>query len=141
MEDRGETFKRYQESVGRNCNLLVGMAIDSRGLCPQADAAALRGLGDLVSKAFGTPLAEYEGDLHLNRYSLSVPSGKSARYLVVMEDISQGERVLSFSLDCGISGHCIGHKRIIELPEGTTEVTFTIEESKDCPSLRGLWLY
>ena len=136
-----ELFEMYLNSVGRNCNLLIGMVIDKHGLCPLPDAEALQGLGKRISDAFGTPLAQYDGDIHATEYKLSAPDGKTARYLVVMEDISYGERILSFSLDCGIRGCCIGHKRIITLPEGTKEVTFTVEDSKDTVHLRGMWLY
>ena len=73
--------------------------------------------------------------------TLTVTGEKDAKYLVVMEDITQGERILQFSLGCGIKGHCVGHKRIIELPKGTREVSFTIEESKDTPALRSICLY
>lgn len=136
-----ELFEKYLHSVGRNCNLLIGMVIDRHGLCPQADAEALRGLGERVLEAFGTPLAQYEGDLNETEYHLSVPKGKEARYLVVMEDISQGERILRFRLDCDIMGHSVGHKRIIPLPKGLSEVTFTVEECKATPALRSLMLY
>ncbi|MBE6668183.1 MAG: hypothetical protein E7607_07745 [Ruminococcaceae bacterium] len=136
-----ELFDKYLNSVGRNCNLLIGMVIDRHGLCPTADADALRGLGRLVSEHFGSPVATYEGDMTKTEYHLKVSDGRSARYLVVMEDIAKGERILDFSLDCGISGHCIGHKRIIRLPEGTSEVRFKINDAKDTPILRGIWLF
>ena len=136
-----ELFDMYLNSVGRNCNLLVGMGIDRHGLCPTPDAEALRGRGRLVIEHLGTPIASYEGKMSETEYRLSVSDGRKARYLVVMEDISKGERILDFSLDCGISGHCIGHKRIIPLPDGITEVTFKINKAKSTPMLRGLWLY
>jgi alpha-L-fucosidase len=134
-------FEMYLNSVGRNCNFLLGMVIDNHGLFPKADADAMLRFGEMVSEAFGTPLSQYTGDMHQTEYKLSVTGEKDAKYLVVMEDITQGERVLKFRLDCGIEGHCVGHKRIVELPEGTREVTFTIEESKDTPALRSICLY
>lgn len=136
-----ELFAMYLESVGRNCNLLIGMGIDRHGLLPEADAKALARLGELVTDAFGTPLANYEGSMNETVYHLQSPDGKFARYLVVMEDITYGERVLRFHLDNGIEGCSIGHKRIIPLPEGTKSVTFTVDESKDTPMMRSVCLY
>jgi len=135
-----DLFDTYLLSVGRNCNLLIGMVIDEHGLCPQADVDAFTGFGKLVKERLGTPLAEYKGDLHAMEYHLSAPEGKEAKYVVVMEDISQGERVLEYNI-AGHKRQSIGHKRIEPIPDGFKEVTITIQKCKDTPALKGIWLY
>lgn len=136
-----ELFEKYISSVGRNTNLLIGVVIDNRGLVPDADKKELEELGNLIKEQFGTPVATYSKNLSELKYTLKTKDGIFAKYLVVMEDISEGERVTKFHLDCGIEGKCIGHKRIIPLPESTSEVTLYIDEFKDTPKLRKIELY
>ena len=142
----GNLFGIYLQSVGRNSNMLIGMVIDDRGLFPEADAAVFAQFGELVQQAFGTPIAALEQDdlsalPDKYHYRLPLPEGSEANYLVLMEDISQGERVLGFTVNGSIAGKCIGHKRIIALPQGTKEITLEITQAKAEPLLRSIAVY
>lgn len=134
-------FERYLKSAGRNSNLLIGMNIDNTGRLPETDAAQLSRFGGMVKSAFGTPIACGKVENSRYEYRLDAPANREAKYLVVQEDITFGERILGYKLDCGISGHAIGHKRIFELPQGTRSVTFEITEAKAEPRLRSIELY
>lgn len=136
-----ELFQRYLKSVGRNTNLLLGMNIDCHGRFPEADAREFSRFGQMVTEHFGTPKEVYSGDHSAWEYTLETQDGTAARYLVVQEDIAQGERILRYRLSTGYEACCIGHKKIIPLPEGTNRVTFTIVEAKDTPMLRSIALY
>jgi alpha-L-fucosidase len=47
----------YHASVGRNCNLLLNLPVDRRGLVTEPDAEALKGLRAALDEAFKTNLA------------------------------------------------------------------------------------
>ena len=139
-----DLFDVYLKSVGRNTNMLIGMVIDNRGLFPEADAAEFERFGELIRQEFGTPMASLsQDDLRTQAdkytYRLALPEG--AKYLVLMEDISQGERVLEYRVNGTITGKCIGHKRIIALPPDTEEVVLEITEAKAEPALRSIAVY
>lgn len=140
-------FDTYVKSVGRNTNLLIGMVIDDRGLFPEADARVFAEFGGMVSEAFGRPIAELtEEELAAaeskHEYVLSLPQGASPRYLIMMEDIAYGERVMRYTVNDGIAaGRCIGHKRIIELPVETECVKISITQTKGEPKLRYIAVY
>ncbi|MBQ2940762.1 MAG: alpha-L-fucosidase [Clostridia bacterium] len=134
-----ELFNRYLDSVGRNTNFLIGMAINNEGLLSEADKNALKGFGELVEENFSKPLAILEGELTGDSYTLE--STENAKYLVICEDIKYGERILSYKTDVGIEGKAIGHKRILPLPENTKKVTFTVIDKKDTCHIKKIALY
>lgn len=141
-----ELFDMYLKSVGRNTNLLIGMVIDDQGRFPEADAKVFAQFGDMVEKAFGAPMAgldesALQGAPDKYEYTLKLPSGASPRILVLMEDIAYGERVLRYTVNGEITGKCIGHKRIIELPRGAESVVLKIDEAKAEPRLKLIAVY
>lgn len=140
-------FDTYLKSVGRNTNLLIGMVIDDRGLFPEADAKIFAEFGGMVNDAFDKPIAELTQE-ELNaaeskyEYVLSLPKGSAPKYLMIMEDIAYGERVMGYTVNDGIAaGCCIGHKKIIELSGDTESVTVTITQVKSEPKLRSIAVY
>jgi alpha-L-fucosidase len=141
-----ELFDIYLQSVGRNTNLLIGAGLDNRGLVPDKDAAVFAEFGEKVRKAFEKPVAELtQADLagasDKYNYRLAVPENAKPEYLVLMEDISKGERVLGFTVNGSISAKCIGHKRIIKLPSDTAEIVLEITKAKTKPMLRQIAVY
>lgn len=130
---------RYFKSVGRNCNMLIGMVIDKRGLVPEKDAKVFAKFGELVQKTFSTPLATTVcvGTECL----LEFGAMKRVKTVVIKEDISRGHTVYGFQLDA-LSGKgyqtifeakVIGHKRIIKLKKVRCEalrLTVTDPEGK-----------
>jgi len=133
-------FEKYLTSAGRNTNMLIGMVIDDRGLFPETDAAAFSAFGVKLERAFGTPMACLE-QVRGHRHHLVLPEGAQATYLVMMEDISQGERVQGFTVNGKINGKCIGHKRIIALPPNMKEIALEITQARDEPVLRKIAVY
>jgi len=132
-------FDVYLKSVGRNTNMLIGMVIDDRGLFPEADAAVFARFGGMVRQAFGAPIASISG--HGYSYRLALPEGATPKYLVMAEDVAQGERVLGYTVNRKIKGKCIGHKRILQLPPGTREVALEITRAKAGPVMRSIAVY
>jgi len=141
-----ELFDMYLQSVGRNTNLLIGLGLDNRGLVPDKDASVFAEFGEKIRNAFGNPIVEITHDELQNisdkyNYKLTIPEYSCPQYLVIMEDISKGERVLGFDVKGIFNARCIGHKRIIELPSCTKEIIIEITEAKAEPCLRYIAVY
>lgn len=139
-------FDRYLKSVGRNCNLLIGMPIDNRGLFPEADKKEFLRFAEIRNRIFGNPLSESID----NCKSVELKCDNSAGYVAFGEDISKGERVRGYimrgfdSTDNEVfkyEGKVIGHKRILELPEDVKKVTLEITSSVAEPKMKFLQLF
>lgn len=145
LEDLTES---YYKSVGRNCNLLVGMVIDDRGLVPDADAKRFAEFGRALDEKFKEPVAQAGG--RGNEIILYFNKPKSFNHAVIREDISQGERIRAYVLEARIGddfilvcqGSCVGHKRIERFESlQTQEVRLKITESEGVAAIRSLKLY
>ena len=141
-----ELFERYLTTVGRNSNMLVGMVINTDGEFPKTDTAAFAKAGQLIRDTFGEPIAK--GDTQ----SVTLPTNtvRVPHYMVLKEDISQGERVTDYVV-CAYdvhgkeilhhSGKVIAHKRILKIPTETVKVTLQITNCRDIPQLLPIELY
>lgn len=141
-----ELLECYVRSVGRNSNLLLGMAISVDG--DFKDEEQFRNFGKLLQETFGTPLTISNAPIPTeeNCFTLNVPEGKTATYLVIRENIRDGQRIRGFRVladDKEIyRSQCVGHKRIVPLGEnGYHRVTFCVTEGAEGWSLRDIGLY
>lgn len=108
----------YLTSVGRNCNMLLGMVIDNRGLVPEADQEQFAQFGERLNKIFTNQLASTSGSVAC--LEISIPQGKTPNMVVLQEDIEHGERVRKYAIEAKrgdkwivmCEGTCVGHKRI-----------------------------
>lgn len=140
-----ELMDRYLTSVGRNSNLLMGMAISKRGHFE--DTEQFEEFGRLVRELYARPAAGTKGEG--TKFTLTLPKAEFARNLVIMEDIHHGERVREFTVTAGtaageeqlISAHCIGHKRIVPVNREITSITLSITACADTPIIRDMTLY
>lgn len=118
-----EMLDRYYMSVGRNCNFLLGMVIDDRGLVPDADVEQISELGELIRQQYACPRGKVSGEGMV--FDIEVGADKPVDMICVMEDISQGERVVDFRVSGFDGDHyhtlatekSIGHKRLIRIHE------------------------
>lgn len=97
-----EMMGKYDFSVGRNTNFLLGMVIDNRGLVPEADVTQLTVFGQEIKRRFGHKIAEVNGQGEILIIDLSQCT--TIDRLVVMEEIAQGERVLKYSVEGFMDG-------------------------------------
>jgi len=128
----------YLNSVGRNATIVFGLTPDLSGLLPQPDVERCREFGTWLKNTFGgEPLAKTSGKGAV--LTLDLPAAAKAELFVVLqEDIRQGERVREYVLErevdgvwtvCG-KGANIGHKRIIRVkPEGARRLRLTVTRS------------
>ena len=141
-----ELMEKYETSVGRNTNMLLGLVIDDRGLIPDADVRRVEEFGAAIGERYGDPVAETSGKG--NTISLNPPSSTIVDRVVIQEDIAFGERVLAWRLE-GITssgttialaeGTNIGHKRIARFdPVELTAIRLTADSAKAKPVIRRL---
>ena len=123
-QDRGVYSKdalvqMYYNSVGRNCNLILGEVVTSEGLVPECDIRRLAEFGKEIRSRFACPVAETKGDG--KEVVLALPAGRRIDHVMIMEDIARGERVRAYEVE-GLgaggewrrlcAGESVGHKRI-----------------------------
>jgi alpha-L-fucosidase len=138
----------YYNSVGHNTSLILGVTPNSDGMMPEPDVARLREFGEEIERRFKSPVATGSGagntiDLKLNQEQM-------VNQLVIMEDISKGERVREFKIEGKTAqgwitifeGSCIGHKFIHRFDEvHVSAVRLKIMESKGEPSIKEFSIY
>lgn len=140
---------RYFTSVGRGCNMLIGMVIDNRGRVPDADVREFVRFGQLVRKLYENPLASTNGTARV--FELTVPAGKRPDLLSVAEDLRAGEKVRAFALS-GFDGTAwrplakgehVGHRRLVRFAaDGCTRFRLELTAPAGVtPVIRDLTLY
>lgn len=135
----------YIRSVGRNSNLLLGMAISTEG--DFQDEEQFKAFGKLIRETFGTPAALLESPVpETDTYTLSLPEKQKIRYVVIREDITDGQQIRGFRiLADGVpvyESECIGHKRIIPFDAlEAREITLDITHNAGSARLRDIAVY
>jgi alpha-L-fucosidase len=139
-----ELMKKYETSVGRNTNMLLGIVIDNRGLVPDADMKRIEEFGKAIQERYGNPLktASATG----NEVTIKLESPAIIDRIVVQEDIEWGERVLAYKIEGKTtegtwkllsSGSNIGHKHIDRFsPQTLQEIKLTVTKSKAKPKIK-----
>jgi alpha-L-fucosidase len=137
-------MKMYNQSVGRNCNLVLGEVITAEGEVPACDIARLGEFGAALRKRFEHPIAETQGSGE--SVELSLPRPQRVGEVVLMEDIAQGERVREYRIEARTggdtwqtvaSGQSIGHKWIHRFaPVEAAALRVVVMQSTAAPVLR-----
>ena len=142
MFDIPELLTKYETSVGRNTNMLLGLVVNDKGLIPDADIHQIETLGKEIVRQYGTPLQQTSGTG--SEYILSFDKPTSINRVILQEDIAKGERVLKYSLKGKknnewidlASGSCIGHKHIDRFePQTLDAIKLVVDESKADPQI------
>jgi alpha-L-fucosidase len=136
----------YYRSVGRNSNLLLNVSPNRDGLIPEGDVQRLREFGHEIRRRFPADVASTQGQGNL--IELKLGATQPINHVVIMEDISQGERILEYVVetltpDGGwqniCTGECVGHKRIEQFePVTTDQIRLRITKAKAEPCVRQL---
>lgn len=128
----------YEESVGRNCYLNLGVHPDMSGRIPLEHKQSYSAFGAWVNECYHSAPVNTTGALQAvpsgGSISLEIGAGFAVNRVVVAEDISQGQLVRSWRIDARLEGEgsggggggagwqsvaegqSIGHKRIVPLP-------------------------
>ncbi|MFV0269606.1 MAG: alpha-L-fucosidase [Draconibacterium sp.] len=127
----------YYNSVGHNTTLILGVTPNSDGLMPASDVKRLKEFGDEIKSRFSNPIATVSGVRR--KLTLKLPEYTKVNQVVLMEDISRGERIRKFVLEGKTSkgwelifeGSCIGHKFIHRFEDAEfSALRLKITESK-----------
>lgn len=149
LYDLDELMEKYETSVGRNTNMLLGLVIDNRGLIPDADVKRAEEYGMAIRQRYGNPAATTSGNgAEIN---LKLPSKMIVDRVVLQEEISEGERVLSWHLEGALpdgsivrlcEGTNIGHKRIAKFnPVELVSLRLVVDSYKNQPIIRSFSVY
>jgi len=144
-----ELIKKYETSVGRNTNMLLGIVIDNKGLVPDADVKRIEEFGNEIKARYANPTMSSSGSGYCHTFKFDSPM--EINRVVIQEDITHGERVLAYQLQ-GLSesgnwkdisfGSCIGHKRIESFdPVRVMDIRLVITEAKATPEIRNFAIY
>lgn len=128
---------RYEKTVGRGTNLMLGMVIDDRGLVPDVDAARFKEFGISIKENWDNPISEYIPDSKTTAI-LSLPE-KLIDRAIIMEDITNGQKIQQWTLEANIDngkniliakGESLGHKRLVRFkPLIAKQLIFTINKN------------
>jgi alpha-L-fucosidase len=138
----------YYNSVGHNSSLILGLTPDSRGLLPDPDVKRLKAFGNAIKNRFSNAIASTSGQS--KKLNLKLPKKQYVNHIVLMEDISKGERIRKFTLEGKtkkgwetiFEGSCIGHKFIHQFDDMVvSEVRLKITESRGEPSIKSFEVF
>ena len=124
-------FHTYLTSVGGNACFHLNIPPNKEGLFDQRDVRRLKEYGDLLRREFGSPIPAKVEKLPgcpatQPKYRITFEKPQtSIKYLVLAEEIAQGQRVESFRVTGDAAGGqyalyqgtCIGHKKICQLQD------------------------
>lgn len=143
-----EMIKKYETSVGRNTNMLLGVVIDNRGLVPDADAKRIEEVGKAITRLYGTPLKRMSGQGY--EFTITLNHAKPVDRCIIQENIKYGERVLAFTISGKVngkwqtlsSGTNIGHKHIIKFASADYDaIKFKVTSAKANPIIRNFSIF
>lgn len=138
----------YYNSVGHNSSLILGLTPDPRGLLPDHDVKRLKAFGNTIKNRFSNAIASTSGQS--KKLNLKLPKKQYVNHIVLMEDISKGERIRKFTLEGKtkkgwetiFEGSCIGHKFIHQFDNmAVSAVRLKITESRGVPSIQSFEVF
>lgn len=143
-----ELIRIYESSVGGNAAFLLNIPPTPEGLIHENDAARLRELGAYLRETYRRDLAEEAQVIRRpDTVQLLWPKPVAVSRVVLMEDITQSQRVEAFALLDGegaeiYSGTVIGYKKIVPLENCVTDrLTIRILSSRMEPRLKFTGVY
>ena len=123
IEPLENLMEMYYGSVGRNSTLILGLTPNAEGLIPEPDVNRLREFGMEINKRFSSAIAKGAGKG--NSLVLNLKKYQKIDHLILMEDISLGERIREFKIEGKTrdgwklisKGSNVGHKFISRFKE------------------------
>jgi alpha-L-fucosidase len=143
-----QLFDTYTKTVGRNCNLLLGVVIDRHGRVPEADAKVLAQLGQKIDDRFSTPIASAQGEA--DGLTLTFPAYQKVDTVVLEEDVANGHSIFGFAVEAHtkkgwkqvFAAETIGHKRIARFRAAYADgIRLRVTDGRQGAQLRGFQAY
>jgi len=149
VEPTEKLVQMYDQSVGRNCNFIIGGVITPEGEVPEADTRRLAEFGKAIRQRFSQLAVQTSGEGNL--VELCLPRPTRVALAVIMEEIARGERIRQYTLEGLVSGdrwetltkgQSVGHKRIHTLAQvEVARVRLRITAAKATPLIRKFAVY
>lgn len=163
----------YYSSIGKNSLLLLNLPPDKRGLIHQNDVKNLQDMTRILKQTFANNLigkasipspsdknikqltdnnlaTYWNASENNNTMDITFEEKQTFDRLLLQENITQGQRIESFTLECLINnqwtpvaeGTTIGYKRILRFSPVTSErIRLIIRKSRDAAQLSEIGLY
>jgi alpha-L-fucosidase len=139
----------YYKSVGRGALLLLNSTPDTTGLIPQSHVKAYNAFGNEIKRRFDHPIRQSKAEGKIVEITLSKPT--EINHAILQEDLSQGQRVLSFQITgmdsmnqwhVVYTGTSIGNKRICYFnPVKVSKIKLSVTNSKANPQISNFAVY
>ncbi len=148
LYSKAELVDMYYKSVGQNAFLTFGAVINPDGLIPEADLQRSAEFGQEIERRFANLIGQTSGNG--STIELALPSPSLIDHIIIMEDITLGERIRSFRIEAQATdgweplceGVSVGHKHIRQVPPVRVEkIRFICTESIAEPHIRSLAVY
>jgi alpha-L-fucosidase len=143
-------MEMYEQSVGHGATLLLNNTPDRTGLIPAPDAKRTAEFGAEIARVYGLGSAIADSSGKGSAITAQPSSPAIIDRIVLMEDISRGERIRAFQIDALIGGQwtqiadgtVVGHNRIVRIaPTKVESIRVRITESVAEPTLRRVSLH
>lgn len=138
----------YYRSVGHGTVLLLNISPDDRGLFPDIDVERVIEFGDEIRHRFDHPIAQSSGEGA--EQILTLPEESLIDHAILMEQISEGERIQEYVLESMkdgvwvelVQGTAIGHKKIDRFKAiRTKQLRLTLTKCIELPLIRFFAVY
>ena len=148
-----ELVNIYINSVGGNATFLLNIPPTPEGFFHKNDVERLCQFGEYLQQNLGTPFYSQSNPVPTSSsYCFPLDDApQSVKYIVIMEDISQSQRVEKYTIEAKINGKLerlyegtvIGYKKIIKLgtPVNASEIRLTITECRCNPIISFVGFY
>lgn len=160
----------FYSSIGKNSLLLLNLPPDTRGMIHENDVRNLREMHRILRETFSRNLVKearclsfakedltdgsietyWEGRPGKSDLEMELDGGTEFDRLLLRENITRGQRIEAFTLECQLDGKwqtlfrgtTVGYKRIARFaPVKTTRVRIRIEQFRDLPQVSEIGLY
>lgn len=144
-----ELINKYEKSVGRNTNMLIGMVVDTTGLIPQKDALVFDSLGKKIQQLYQRPIVKINNS-NKKTILLESASTHSISRVMIEEDMTQGENIRNYVVQAYTAsgwrevarGESVGHKRIqVFNPINTRKLKFEVTKAAGAVALKQVAFY
>ncbi len=151
-------FNTYITSVGGNATFILNIPPNRKGLFDDRDVARLKELGDKIRESFAEDYVKQEGASVTREtisetqcvYTVKLPAEECFEFVVLEEDIAQGQRISSFRVSTPdmnggwsvrFEGETVGHRKICPVNLYSDEVKITVTSARDEVLMKKIALY
>ncbi|MCR5681631.1 MAG: alpha-L-fucosidase [Clostridiales bacterium] len=145
-------FRTYVNSCGANTSFNLNVPPMPSGRFDPRDIARLKELGEALEKAFGAskkvPASVTRIDTGSDtqaKFEIKLPEKTDVRFINLMENIAEGQRIESFRIlaggQCVYTGHTVGHRKICPVKVECDTLTLFVTSARDTVDMREIGVY